>query len=289
MHPTRDNDGSPYSNFFWSRSKVGDDGHLTVVSSNSLTDNCLPYSILALWLTQVLEQLCAVRVGVWIAMRHINFIIVVLKLHLESKCVIETSSFLLQRILEITNVLSISIPSDALSIIAVRHLFRVNKRLHTLVVRTLRFYQIHKIELVSCEFLCVLNSKIKPLSISSCVMVILKNEIILIFTNLDSSSKVSRFKATLEYQGVIILVFLLVICLELTVVPINLGDLGIKIWTLPRWPIRIVFSVVHWILFRWQFNQIVFINIGRGVSLTFGSWEVYAVEHYFLSLRGVVQ
>jgi hypothetical protein len=60
-------------------------------------------------------------------------------------------------------------------------------------------------------------------------MVILKNEIILIFTNLDSSSKVSRFKATLEYQGVIILVFLLVICLKLTVIPINLGDLGIEV------------------------------------------------------------
>lgn len=52
-------------------------------------------------------------------MRHINLIIVVLKLNLESKCVIETSSFLLERILEITDILPISVPADALSIITV--------------------------------------------------------------------------------------------------------------------------------------------------------------------------
>jgi hypothetical protein len=122
MNPTSDNDGSPDSNFFWSRSKVGDDGHLTVVSSYCLAHNCLSYSILAFWLTQILQEFRAVRVSVGIAMCHINLIIVVLKLNLESKCVIETSSFLLERILEITDILPISVPSDALSIITVRTL-----------------------------------------------------------------------------------------------------------------------------------------------------------------------
>lgn len=120
-------------------------------------------------------------------------------------------------------------------------------------------------------------------------MVILENEIILVLTNLDSSSKVSRLKATFKNQGVIVIVFLLVVCLQLAVVSINLRDLGIEIVTLPRWPIRIVFPMVYWILFRWQFNKIIFVNVGGGVSLTLGSWEVYAVEHYLLSLRCVIQ
>ena len=119
MNPTGDYNGSPNSDLFWSRPKVGDDGHLTVVPSYCLAHNCLPYSVLALWLTQVLKQLCAVRVSIGVAMRHINLIIVVLKLNLESKCVIETSSFLLERILEITDILPISVPADALSIITV--------------------------------------------------------------------------------------------------------------------------------------------------------------------------
>ena len=47
--------------------------------------------------------------------------------------------------------------------------------------------------------------------------------------------------------------------------------------------------MVYWILFRWQFNKIIFVNIGGGIALTFGSWAVYAVENYLLSLRCVVQ
>ena len=108
-------------------------------------------------------------------MSHIHLIVVILKLHLESKGIVETSAFLLKRVLEVTDVLSISVPSNALAIVTLCHLLRIDQRFHSLVVRTFRFHQVHKIELVSCELFRVLNSKVVPLGIRSRVVVVLKN------------------------------------------------------------------------------------------------------------------
>jgi hypothetical protein len=88
-------------------------------------------------------------------MSHVDFIIIVQKLHLEGQSVVKATAFFLQRILKITNVSSISVPSDALAILLVSRLFRVQQRFHTLVVRTFWLNQINKIEFVSDPSSCI--------------------------------------------------------------------------------------------------------------------------------------
>lgn len=166
-------------------------------------------------------------------MSHVYLIIVILKLHLESKSVVEASSLFLERILEVANVLSISVPSDTLAIITLCHLLGVDQRFHALVVRTLRFHQIHKIELVSCEFLSVLDSEVEPLCVCSGVMIVLEDQVVFILPYLDSPPQVSRLKSTLEYKCRIIFVFLLIVCLQLAVVSIDFWHFGVEIRTLP--------------------------------------------------------
>jgi hypothetical protein len=122
MDSTRYNNGSPYRYFFWSRSKVGDDGHLTIISCDGLAHYGLSYSILALWLTQILKELSTIRISIRITMSHVYLVIIVLKLDLESQGVVETSSLLLEGVLEVANVLPVSVPANSLSIVAVSHL-----------------------------------------------------------------------------------------------------------------------------------------------------------------------
>ena len=172
MHPTCNHDCSSYCYFFWSWTKVGDNCHFTVVSSNGFTDYCFSNSVLALRLTQLLQKFCAVRVGIWIAMCHIYFIVVMHELSLEGKCIVETTTFLFEWILEVTYTLSISIPSNSLTFTTFCFFFRIKQWLHTLVIRTLRFHEINYVELVCLEFLNILNPEVKPLSIVCSVMVV---------------------------------------------------------------------------------------------------------------------
>jgi hypothetical protein len=143
-------------------------------------------------------------------MRHINLIIIILKLHLESKRVVESTSLLLERVLEVADILSVSVPSDALAIVAIRHFFRIEKRLHALIIRTLRLDKIYKIKLIGGELLCIRNFKVEPLGISCGVMIVLENKVVLILSNLDCSAQITRFKATFEYQGVVIFALFMV-------------------------------------------------------------------------------
>lgn len=132
-------------------------------------------------------------------------------------------------------------------------------------------------------------SEIEPLSISSCVVIVLENQVILVLTDLDSSSKVTRFKTALKYQGVVVIVFFLVICLQLAIVSIYLWHLRIKVRTLARWSIGIILPVIHGVLLRWQLNEIILINIRSIVAFPLLRGKINAVEHNFLSLRCVVQ
>lgn len=124
-------------------------------------------------------------------MSHIHFVVIILELHLEGECIVKAPSFLLERILKVADVLPISVPPDTLAVITVGHLFRVDQRLHTLVVRTLRFHKIDKVEFVSCEFFGVFYPKIEPLGVSSCVMVILEYQIVFVLSYLDSTPQIA--------------------------------------------------------------------------------------------------
>lgn len=215
MYSTRDHDGSPNSNLFRPRSKIGDDGHLTIVSCDGLAHNGLSNSILAVWGAQILEQLRAVRVSIRIAMCQIHIIIFILELHLKSKGVVEAASLFLQRVLEVAYVLAVTVPADTLPVVAVRHFLGVEERLHPLIVGALWLHKVYEIELVGCELPCVRHFEVKPLGISCSVMVVLQDQVIFILANLHSAPKVSRLKSALEDQGVVIFVLLLIIGLEL--------------------------------------------------------------------------
>lgn len=60
-------------------------------------------------------------------------------------------------------------------------------------------------------------------------MIVLENKVVFVLSNLHSSSKVTRFKPTFEYQGVIVFVLFLVIGLELAIISIYLGHFCIEI------------------------------------------------------------
>ena len=144
-------------------------------------------------------------------MSEVDFIIVMQKLDLEGQCVVEATALLFQGVLEVTNVLPISIPSNSLSIILFCALFGVKERLHALVIGTLVFDQINNIKLVRRQFLNIGHPEVKPLRVSRGVMVVFENQVIFVLANFDGSSEIARFKAALEDEGVVVLVFLYVI------------------------------------------------------------------------------
>jgi hypothetical protein len=117
MHSTCDYNSSSYSDFFWSRAEVGYDGHFTVVACNRLAHNSLTYPIFALRLTKLLKELSAIRVSIGVAMCQVHLVIIVVELNLEGQSVVEATSLFLQRVLEVADILAVSVPTYALSIV----------------------------------------------------------------------------------------------------------------------------------------------------------------------------
>ena len=60
MNPTCDHDGTTYRYFLWSRAKIRDNSHLTVVAGKCLADYGLANSVLGFWLAELVEELSAV-------------------------------------------------------------------------------------------------------------------------------------------------------------------------------------------------------------------------------------
>ena len=71
-------------------------------------------------------------------MRHVYLVVIVLELNLEGESIIKASTFFLEGVLKVTNILPIAVPADALAIVAIRNFLGVKQRLHALVVATLR-------------------------------------------------------------------------------------------------------------------------------------------------------
>jgi hypothetical protein len=199
MDPAGDDDGSSNGDLLRPAAKVGDDGHLTIVARDGFAHNGLPYSILAVRLAQVLEQLSAIGVGVGVAMRHVHLVVIILELNLERQRIVEASTFFLQGVLEVANVLAVAVPPDALAIVAVRHFLGVEQRLHALVVAALWLDQVHKVELISCELASVVYLEVKPLGVGRSIVVILEDQVVLILANFDSATQVAGFKTRFEY------------------------------------------------------------------------------------------
>ena len=111
MHSRSDDNGSTNGDLLRAGAEVRNDGHLTVVTSDGLANDCLSDAVLAVWRAKSLKQLGAVRVCVGVTVRHEHLIIVVLELNLERESVVEAASLLLELVLEVANILAVSVPS----------------------------------------------------------------------------------------------------------------------------------------------------------------------------------
>ena len=73
-----------------------------------------------------------------------------------------------------------------------------------MVIKGVRFHQINNIESVRFSRFRVRDSEIVPLRITSRIIVRLQNKVIFILVDLDGSAKISRLKARLEEECVVI-------------------------------------------------------------------------------------
>jgi len=82
-------------------------------------------------------------------------------------------------------------------------LFWIQKWLHPLIIRTLRFVKVYDVKSVFYILAGVLDSKVKPLGHEyvECVVVWTKFKIVNVFTNLRNFSQISTFKAWFKQQS----------------------------------------------------------------------------------------
>ena len=153
-----------------------------------------------------------------------------------------------------------------------------------MVIRTFRFNQINKIKFVSLSSSGISYSKVEPLGVGSCVMVVFQNQIVFIITYFNSSSQISRFETTFKYQSCIFLVFLLIVCFKLFIVSVYFKCLLVESRTLARRTVRIVLSVVLRVVLWRQLDHVVLVKIRSCVAFSLLCREVYAVEDYFFAL-----
>ena len=119
----------------------------------------------------------------------------------------------------VANVLTCSLP--ALSS-ALRLFFRVNKRTHALIVGRVRFDQVDDVKLISSVLARVADFEIVPLGETCGGIVVLANQVILVFVDFDHASEVPRFESALEHQGGIVFIFYYVIRLQTFVISVFL-------------------------------------------------------------------
>ena len=138
MDPTGDYYGSANGNVFRSRAEIGDDSHFAVIPSNGFAHDGFSDSVFGFRLAQPLKQFYAIRIGIGVAMSNIHFIVIMQELDCESESIIKSASLLLQRVLKVTDIVTVPVPSYTIILICL--LFRIDQWLHALVIRTLWLY-----------------------------------------------------------------------------------------------------------------------------------------------------
>jgi hypothetical protein len=134
-------------------------------------------------------------------MRKEHFIIIMFKFELEGKGVVETASLLFHTVLVVADVLTVSLPAKAR--FTFRLFLRIDERSHSLIVRTLWLNEVDDVELVSYSFSIVADLEVVPLSIVVSTIVVLKDEVIFEFTNLDSSSQIATLESALKNESIV--------------------------------------------------------------------------------------
>jgi hypothetical protein len=153
-------------------------------------------------------------------MSNVTLIIVMHELDLPGEGVVESTSLLLQRVLEVTDVLTVTVPADSLALTSICLLLGVEQRLHSLIVRTLRFHQVDDVELVSNVFLDILYPEVEPLRVVSGIVVVFQYQVIFVLSDFDSSTEVARLESAFKNEGVVIFAFFLVKGLQFVVISV---------------------------------------------------------------------
>ena len=133
---------------------------------------------------------------------------IIRKLNAECQSKVICRSFPFYRILIVTHILSSSMPSFTKLLCFD---FRIHKRSHSMIIKTVRFQQVYYIKSVSPIRSCILNPEVIPLSVTSCVIVWLQYQIIFKLIHLNSSSQISTLKSRFKNQSIVLLSFGLVI------------------------------------------------------------------------------
>lgn len=131
------NNGFPDRDVFRSRGKVSHDNHFAIIACNSLTEDGFPNLILGLICTKTVKELTTVTISVGVAVSQIDLVIIMLKVDLKSESVIWASSLLSNTVLEIADVLTISLPTYASFLRSL--LCWVYQRFHALVITAVIF------------------------------------------------------------------------------------------------------------------------------------------------------
>ena len=134
-------------------------------------------------------------------MSEIHNIAVVLKCDGERQRVVVSGILSAHRVLVVANVTTCADPSLACALSL--HL-RVDQWSHTVIVQTVGLHQIDDVEPILLAGTSVCYSEVVPLSVASCVVIWLQNQVVLMLVHLDSSSQVRRFEPRLKEQCVIL-------------------------------------------------------------------------------------
>ena len=73
--------------------------------------------------------------------------------------------------------------------------FGINQGPHPVIVQTVWFHQVYHIEAIRLASPSIGNSKVVPLSVPSCVIIRLKDQVILVLVNLNRSSQISALES----------------------------------------------------------------------------------------------
>ena len=113
MHSPSHNHSTSVCDVLFSRIKVGNNQHLTVVTSQSLTHGGLPYTIAVVGMAHTGNEFLQIAQCVRVTMSNIHLVMIIPKRQLEAENIVETGTLLLAhlRILVVADILTISMPS----------------------------------------------------------------------------------------------------------------------------------------------------------------------------------
>ena len=223
MHSTRDDDSFAQRKLYGLWVKIGDDDNLNIVACVRLAQHCLPNFILILVGSDLVYIFAQISERVRETMRQVAVILIVGKLNLKRQTVqllfLHVAIQLLPLALRgiIGYLVTIPVPTYLLLL---SFLYRVNQRLHSLIVGAAFLHEVADVELVCLIGPCVTDPKEIPLCVRLSAIVCLEEEIVLVLLNFDGLLEIAWFKAWLELKRCVVTVRNFVVGLQLRVVTI---------------------------------------------------------------------